>query len=81
MTDYVEVRFEDSCPDFMGTDLESYGPFEEGDLAEIPEDNAEILIGRGQAEEHEKSEEQEEQEESSEDQDQDEDRAGERLWP
>ena len=80
MTDYIKVEFDSSCPEFMGTDLESYGPFEEGDVAEIPADNAEILIGRGQAEEHEKPEEQEEQEESSEDQEK-EDRAGERLWP
>jgi hypothetical protein len=74
MTDYVEVEFESSCPEFMGTDLESYGPFEEGDTAEIPEDNAEILVNRGQAEEHGKPE-QEEPEEN------DESPAGERLWP
>jgi len=35
----------------MGTDLESYGPFDEGDQAVIPDDNAEILVNRGNAEE------------------------------
>lgn len=37
-------------PEFMGTDLESYGPFESGEQAEVPPENAEILVNRGNAE-------------------------------
>lgn len=48
--EYAEVEITGSVPEFMGTDLESYGPFEEGEEAEIPEDNAEILVNRGNAE-------------------------------
>jgi len=47
---YQNVKIVSSVPEFMGTDLESYGPFEEGEKAEIPEDNAEILVNRGNAE-------------------------------
>lgn len=49
--EYVEIQVTSQVPEFMGTDLESYGPFEEGDTAEVPEENAEILINRGNAEE------------------------------
>ncbi|MFB6193098.1 MAG: hypothetical protein ABEK00_02505 [Candidatus Nanohaloarchaea archaeon] len=48
---YTQVRITSDVPEFMGTDLETYGPFEEGDKTEIPEDNAEILVNRGNAEE------------------------------
>lgn len=48
---YMKVIIEDEVPEFMGTDLETYGPLEEGETVEIPEDNAEILINRGKAEE------------------------------
>lgn len=37
-------------PEFMGTDLESYGPFESGEQVEVPPENAEILVNRGNAE-------------------------------
>lgn len=47
---YEQVKIVSSVPEFMGTDLESYGPFEEGEKAEIPQDNAEILVNRGNAE-------------------------------
>lgn len=47
---YEKVEIVAEVPEFMGTDLESYGPFEEGEEAEIPEDNAEILVNRGNAE-------------------------------
>lgn len=45
--DLVEITSE--VPEFMGTDLEAYGPFEEGERAKLPEDNAEILVNRGNA--------------------------------
>lgn len=48
--DYTTVKVTGNVPEFMGTDLESYGPFEEGEEAEIPDDNAEILVNRGNAE-------------------------------
>jgi DNA replication initiation complex subunit (GINS family) len=47
---YKIVKINSDVPEFMGTDLEAYGPFEEGDQAEVPEDNAEILKNRGNAE-------------------------------
>lgn len=47
---YNIVKINSDVPEFMGTDLEAYGPFEEGDQAEVPEDNAEILENRGNAE-------------------------------
>lgn len=47
---YNVVEITSSVPEFMGTDLEAYGPFDEGDEVEIPEDNAEILVNRGNAE-------------------------------
>ncbi len=48
--DMARVKIMSEVPEFMGTDLESYGPFEEGEETEIPEDNAEILANRGSAE-------------------------------
>ncbi|MFB6199977.1 MAG: hypothetical protein ABEJ83_03795 [Candidatus Nanohaloarchaea archaeon] len=47
---FKKVEMVSDVPEFMGTDLESYGPFEEGEEAEIPEENAEILVNRGSAE-------------------------------
>lgn len=47
---YQIVKIVSQVPEFMGTDLETYGPFEEGEEAQIPEDNAEILVNRGNAE-------------------------------
>jgi len=46
---YEIVEITSEVPEFMGTDLEAYGPFEEGETTEIPEDNAEILVNRGNA--------------------------------
>lgn len=47
---YEIVKILAEVPEFMGTDLETYGPFDEGEEVELPEDNAEILINRGNAE-------------------------------
>lgn len=47
---YEVVKITSEVPEFMGTDLEPYGPFEEGEEAAIPEENAEILVNRGNAE-------------------------------
>lgn len=47
---YEKLEITSEVPEFMGTDLETYGPFEEGDEVEVPEENAEILVNRGSAE-------------------------------
>jgi DNA replication initiation complex subunit (GINS family) len=47
---YSIVKTTSNVPEFMGTDLEAYGPFDEGERVEIPDDNAEILVNRGNAE-------------------------------
>lgn len=47
---YESLEITSDVPEFMGTDLEEYGPFEEGDEVEVPEENAEILVNRGSAE-------------------------------
>lgn len=48
---YTRVKITSEVPEFMGTDLETYGPFDQGDQADLPDDNAEILVNRGNAEE------------------------------
>lgn len=47
---YNLIKATSSIPEFMGTDLEAYGPIDEGEELKIPEDNAEILSNRGNAE-------------------------------
>lgn len=45
------VRFLNPVPKFVGEELEVYGPFEEDDIANLPEKIAEVLIKKGRAEE------------------------------
>ena len=45
------IRFIYSVPKFLGHYLEVYGPFEEDDTANLPEEIADILIKKGRAEE------------------------------
>lgn len=45
------VRFLYPVPKFVGKELEEYGPFEEEDIANLPADIADILIGKGRVEE------------------------------
>ena len=45
------VRFLNAVPKFLGRELEVYGPFEEEEIATLPEEIAEILIKKGRAEE------------------------------
>lgn len=47
---YEQVRIISEVPEFMGTDLQTYGPFETGETVKVPEENAEILVNRGNAE-------------------------------
>lgn len=44
----VMVRFKNPCSlIFTGTDLEEYGPFDEGDIVRLPEDNFKVLNDLG----------------------------------
>ena len=45
------VRFLHAVPKFVGTELEEYGPFEEEDVANLPEEIAQLLIDKARAEE------------------------------
>jgi DNA replication initiation complex subunit (GINS family) len=45
------VVFKEAVPEFLGADLKTYGPFEKGDIARLPEENVKILVERGLAEE------------------------------
>jgi|APHM01.1.fsa_nt_gi hypothetical protein len=46
---YKKVEIVSEVPEFMGTDLETYGPFDQGEKTSLPEENAEILANRGNA--------------------------------
>lgn len=46
---YRLVEFVDDCPEFMGTDLEKYSPYEEGETAKIPKENAKVIETDGNA--------------------------------
>ena len=45
------VVFKEAVPEFLGADLKTYGPFEKGDIAKLPEENRKILVSRGIVEE------------------------------
>ena len=45
------VRFLHPVPKFIGQELESYGPFEEEDMATLPSEIADVLISKERAEE------------------------------
>jgi len=45
------IRFVTAVPKFVGEDLEIYGPFEENDMANLPVKIADVLVGKGRAEE------------------------------
>ncbi len=45
------VRFLASVPKFVGKELEEYGPFAEEDIANLPSEIANLLIGKGRVEE------------------------------
>jgi len=42
--DLDKIEFEDDVEEFVGIDLNKYGPFKKGDVADIPKDNAKLLI-------------------------------------
>ena len=41
------VAFLESLPQFVGVNMKNYGPFEMGDMATIPKDNAKLLLEKG----------------------------------
>jgi len=45
-----KIKLKSPVPKFLGVDLEVYGPYEEGDVAELPPKNAEVLINQRVAE-------------------------------
>ena len=47
----VSVRFTKPVPKFLGQELETYGPFDEGDLASLPARISKIIIDKGYAQE------------------------------
>lgn len=48
-SDMIQVKFLTKLPKFLGKDLESYGPYEKEDTAQLPNQLAEILINKGRA--------------------------------
>jgi DNA replication factor GINS len=46
-----KVKFKRKTDKFIGTDLKNYGPFEKGDISELPLEIAELLIKNNQVEE------------------------------
>ncbi|MFH1788727.1 MAG: hypothetical protein ABH834_05060 [Candidatus Altiarchaeota archaeon] len=48
--DVVSVRIVKAIPEIVGSDSNSYGPFKEDDVVELPRENADILLKRGFAE-------------------------------
>jgi len=47
----MAVVFKNNVEEFVGSDLKNYGPFKKGDGAEIPEDNAKLLLEKELTEE------------------------------
>lgn len=45
------VRFTEPVPKFVGRDLEVYGPYQEEDMANLPNEIADLLISKDKAEE------------------------------
>lgn len=52
----IRIKFLDETPEFVGTDVKSYGPFNTNEVSEIPVDNAKLLIDSGKAEVNDKKE-------------------------
>lgn len=45
------IIFNEGVPEFLGSDMKSYGPFKRGDIAKLPEDNMRVMVERGVAKE------------------------------
>jgi len=42
--EFKKIKFNEDIEEFVGVDLKKYGPFKKGDVADIPNDNANLLI-------------------------------------
>jgi len=49
-TKLIKVRVLENLPEIVGADMKEYGPFQEGDEVELPEENASIFIEKNKAE-------------------------------
>ncbi|MFX1562219.1 MAG: hypothetical protein ACFFDP_02810 [Promethearchaeota archaeon] len=47
---FLLIRFLEECPELVGADMKTYGPFRADDLATLPLENARMLIRRNTAE-------------------------------
>jgi len=47
----IKIKILEDLPQIVGADMEEYGPYSAGEIAEIPEENAKILIENKTAEE------------------------------
>ena len=45
------IVFKENIQEFVGSDLENYGPYKKGDIAKLPKDNMKILMEKGVIEE------------------------------
>lgn len=45
------IVFKEDVPEFVASDMKTYGPFKKGDIAKLPDDNIKVLLERGIAEE------------------------------
>lgn len=41
------VIFNEDVPEFLGSDMKTYGPFKKGDIAKLPEENMRVMIKQG----------------------------------
>ncbi len=48
-TKKVKIELTDDVPRFIGEEMEAYGPFSQGNTADLPEQIANILINKGRA--------------------------------
>ena len=42
--DIEKIEFKEDVEEFVGVDLNKYGPFKKGNVADVPKDNAKLLI-------------------------------------
>jgi len=42
----IKAKFKEDIPEFIGSDMQTYGPFKAEDIAEIPQENFKILAGK-----------------------------------
>ena len=45
------IMFKEDFSEFIGTDMKTYGPFKQGDITKIPDENKKLLLERGVVEE------------------------------